>query len=235
MNNTTLRTLSLLSLLSLTACASRPGPTLRERYGLKPPASFDPSRTALVLVDFQEEFFAGGLPVKDAPRAVQNAQRLLGWARATGVRVVHVHNIAPAGSRLFGDGSPGAQVRPEVAPVPGELVIIKHMAGAFSRTELHPELQARGIDTLIVAGLMTHLAVDTTVRDGLVLGYRVVVASDAAATRDLPGAAGAPSVPAKTVHASTLASLADRFADVLPTREIQAIPVTGVTRAGLLD
>ncbi len=224
--------LASLGLLLLSACV-RPGPTLRQRYGLTPPRALDPARTALVLVDFQEEFFSGGLPLPEATSAVERAQTLLRWARASGVHVVHVHNVAPAGSRLFAEGSAGAAVRPEVAPLAGEPVVIKKMAGGFSRTDLHERLQALGVDTIVVAGLMTHLAVDSTVRDGLVLGYRVILASDAAATRDLPGAAGGAPVPARVLHEAALAALADRFADVLPTREIVQLGPPTRARRGL--
>ncbi|QSQ18761.1 cysteine hydrolase [Pyxidicoccus parkwayensis] len=224
MNAHALRLLSVLSLFTGAANAP-PATTLRERYGLKPPTAIDPHRTALVLVDFQEEFFSGGLPLEDAPAAVANAQRLLSWARASGLHVVHVHNVAAKGSPLFAEGSPGAAVRPEVAPLPSEEVVIKKIAGGFSRTDLHERLKALGVETIIVSGLMTHLAVDTTVRDGLVLGYRVLLPSDASATRDLPGAAGGAPISARALHAASLAALADRFADVLPTRAIVALPV----------
>lgn len=214
---------ALLSFAPPSSAESRAGPTLRERYGLRPPAALDPARTALVLVDYQEEFFSGGLPLPEASAALANARLLLDGARRAGLRVVHVRDVVAAGAPLFAEGSPGAAIRPELAPLDDERVVTKQMAGGFSRTDLHRQLQELGVDTLVVAGLMTHLAVDTTVRDALVLGYRVLLPSDASATRDLPGAAGAPAVDAKTLHRATLAALADRFADVLPTAEILAI------------
>lgn len=219
-----------LATLLLAACASAPATateptTLRQRYGLQPPGELEAKTTALVLVDWQEEFFSGGLPIPDGPGALAHAAKLLAWARANGVRVIHVHNLANPGGPLFGEGSPGAAVRPELAPRPGETVVIKHMAGGFSRTDLHEKLQALGVRTLVVSGLMTHLAVDTTVRDGLVLGYRVIVPADASATRDLPGAAGGAPIDHRQLHEASLAALADRFADVLPTDALVALPV----------
>jgi hypothetical protein len=59
-----------------------------------------------------------------------------------------------------------------------------------------------------------------------VLGYRVLVAADATATRDLPGAAGDASVDASSLKRAALAALADRVADVLVDRAIMALPVT---------
>ncbi len=187
---------------------------------MRSPTQLEPSRTALVLVDFQEEFFSGGLPLKDAPSAVAHAQRLLTAARVGGLHVVHVHHVVDAGAPLFAAGSPGAQVRNEVVPALGEPVVVKRMAGGFSRTDLHARLQSLEVDSIIVAGLMTHLAVDTTVRDGSVLGYRVIVPKEASATRQLPGASGGRAIEAKALHEATLAALADRFADVLLTEQV---------------
>ena len=67
---------------------------------------------------------------------------------------------------------------------------------------------------------MTHLAVDSTARDGTVLGYTVVVASDATATRDLLDPDKATRVHHADVQRVALACLADRFADVAMTQTI---------------
>ena len=98
-------------------------------------------------------------------------------------------------------------------------------SGAFSRTDLHQTLAARGVELLVIAGLMTHLAVDTSARDGTVLGYQVVVVSDATATRSLPAADGEGLVDHSTLQRAALAALADRFAEVLTTDEVLALPV----------
>ncbi|XYH92997.1 cysteine hydrolase family protein [Sorangium sp. So ce1128] len=202
--------------------------TLRKLYGLGPSARLDRTRTALVLVDFQEEFFSGGLRLPDARAALGNATRLLAWARDSGVTVAHVRNVGAKGARLFAAGSPGADFAPAARPRDGELVITKSMAGGFTRTALDAELRRRGVDTIIVSGLMTHLAVDSTVRDGLVLGYRVLLPRDASATRDLPaaeGAQGASLIDHRTLQEASLAALADRFADVMPTETVLALPI----------
>lgn len=72
---------------------------------------------------------------------------------------------------------------------------------------------------------MTHLAVDTTARDGTVLGYRMVIAGDATATRSLPGPRGDGIVDHAVLQRVALAALADRFADIATTDEIVAWPV----------
>lgn len=214
------------------AAASAGPATLRQMYGIGQVERLDRARTALVLVDFQEEFFSGDLALPDAGAALRNATRLLGWARKDGLTIAHVRNVGAPGARLFAAGSPRADFAPAVRPLDGEIVITKSMAGGFTKTALDAELRRRGVDTIVVSGLMTHLAVDSTVRDGLVLGYRVVLPSDASASRDLPRAGGGPGAPAidhRTVHEASLAALADRFADVLTTDAVLALPLHDAT------
>lgn len=200
--------------------------TLRSLYGLTPPQSVQRSSTALLLIDFQEEFFHGKLPLKGAVAAAEHAVQLRQWAQRQGLLIVHVKNISSrAGSPVFAAGSPMSQIVPSLTPMDNELVVTKSMVGAFSRTDLDATLRSRKIDTLVVAGLMTHLAVQATAIDGAVLGYRVLVASDASATRALPGVGGSAVVDAELLHRVTLASMADRVADVLTSPEIAALEV----------
>lgn len=200
--------------------------TLRERYGLRAPAVLSPARTALVLVDLQREFLDGQLALPDAGAVVVRARQLLAWARRAGVHVAFVQQIAgSATAPLFAPGSRGAELAPGLVPGPGDSRIAKSAAGAFTNTALHQLLTERGVEVLIVAGLMTHLAVDTTARDGTVLGYRVMIASDATATRALPGPHGHGVIEPATVQRVALAALADRFADLATTDEIVAWPV----------
>ena len=206
--------------------------TLRSMYAIPRPDRLQPSKTALVLVDFQEEFFHGRLYVPDAPRAARNAAALLRWARSSGIHVTHVCQVATKwDSPLFAPGSKTVAFVPELGPTPGEVVVTKSAAGGFTRTNLDGILRAKDVDTLIVGGLMTHLAVDSTVRDGAVLGYHVIVASDATATRDLPATDGGPSVDALMVQRSALAALGDRFADVLSTKEIERLSMSSASNA----
>lgn len=220
--------LALAAAVPLAGCASPPPPrTLRALYGIEPARSFVADQTALVLVDFQREFLDGALrDVEGAHDAVLRAAALRAWARGHGILVVHVRNVAArADSPVFAASSPNTAFVAELTPDAGEVVVEKRQAGAFSRTELHALLAARGIGTIVVAGIMTHLAVDTTARDGGVLGYRVVVAADACATRPLPSPLDARVVPARDVHRIALTSLADRFADVRSVDQVLALPV----------
>lgn len=200
--------------------------TLRATYGMAAPTSLEAGFTALVMVDFQEEFFRGKLPVARGASAATHGRELLAWARESGIEVVHVHNVAAkADSPVFAPGSAGARFADGFSPTGAELTIVKASGGGFTKTNLDAELRGRGIDTIVVAGIMTHLAVEQTARDAALLGYRVVVASDASATRDLPSPDGHGVIKAAAVHEVALASLADRFADPMTTAAIRALPI----------
>lgn len=205
--------------------AAREATTLRALYGIEPTSRLRASRTALVLVDFQDEFFHGKIAIPEAERAATRAAELLAWARRSGMVVAHVRNVARPGSLIFAPGSTTTEFVPELRPDGRELVVTKPTGGAFTKTDLDAQLRARGVDTLVVAGIMAHLAVAMSAQDGAVLGYRVLVASDATATRDLPEATGDALIDRDTLARASLAAVADRFADVMPTARIVALPL----------
>lgn len=200
-----------------------PGPTLRTLYNLKPIRQLAPQRTALLLVDFQEEFFHGKLPLPEAPRAAARARHLLDWARRTGVAVIHVRNLTPPGSAVFAPDSPTSAFAPHLHPTESEQVVTKTAGGAFTHTDLDARLRAQGIQTVVVAGLMTHLAVTLSAQDAALLGYQVIVAADATATRALPGVLGSPGVEASTLAQVALTALADRFAEILTVEQVETL------------
>lgn len=212
----------LAALVGLDGCAtttapSTPPTTLRALYRLPRVERLEREHSALVLVDFQDEFVHGRLAIADAPAAIARAAELLEWARAEGLTVVHVRNVTKPGAPLFAPGSSTTAIVPELAPRPGELVLDKPTGGAFTKTALDTKLRERGIDTLVVAGIMAHLALAMSAQDGTILGYRVVVAEDATTTRDLPTIDGV------TLKRAALAAIGDRFADVLSTRDIRSL------------
>ncbi|MEO7007634.1 MAG: cysteine hydrolase family protein [Caldimonas sp.] len=201
-----------------------PPKTLRQMAGLKAPESLVAAKTALVLIDFQGDYFdAAKLPIPDGPAAVSNAARLVESFDSAGAKVVHVQHLAGhLSAPLFAPGAAGARIIDEVQPRATHEVVVKALPSAFVGTELDAKLRAAAIDTLVVAGLMTHMCVDATARDGMSRGYKVIVAGDACATRDLPGPEGA-TISAGEIHRATLAALADRFADVMQSAQIASL------------
>lgn len=134
---------------------------------------------------------------------VPTVRRLLDGARAAGVTVVHTREChrpdlsdCPPAKRLrgrpalrIGDpgpmgriliaGEPGAEIVPELAPLPGEIVIDKPGKGAFHATDLGRVLEARSIAFLLVAGVTTEVCVQTTMREANDRGYECLLAEDA--------------------------------------------------------
>ena len=156
--------------------------------------------------DFIEEGGFGAALGNDVSRLraiIPTVARLLDGFRAAGLPVLHTREChapdlsdCPPAKRLrgapslrIGDpgpmgriliaGEPGAEILPELAPLPGETVIDKPGKGAFYATNLQQILQARGITQLIVAGVTTEVCVQTTMREANDRGYDCVLAQDA--------------------------------------------------------
>lgn len=174
--------------------------------------------TALVIVDIQKDYFAGGaMALHEPDAAARNAARLLQAFRAADAPVIHIqHEMPPErGLAFFLPGTEGQQIHPSVAPLEGETVIIKHLPSAFSGTELEAHLRGLGVTDLVLIGMMTHLCVSSTARAAMERGFAVTVIGDATATRDL--LVGTELVPADSVQKANLASLAGIIATITDT------------------
>jgi nicotinamidase-related amidase len=202
--------------------------TLRQIVGvpasLHAGATLVAAKTAVVLIDYQNEYRSGPLALPDEPTASKATRQLRAWADRAGIAVIHVLHRAPATSPIFAPDSESAVPIEGLAPAEGEAIIHKHLPSAFTGTSLLDELQTRGIETLIIAGYMTHNCVDSTAREAFHRGYRAGVVADASATRDLPGPDGK-TMPAATVHAAVLAGLGDRIAEIIDVATLEVMKV----------
>ncbi|MDN7966826.1 cysteine hydrolase family protein [Burkholderia multivorans] len=199
-------------------------PTIRTLAGATAPTSIDAARTALLVIDFQNEYFSGRLPIPEGSRALANAQRVIAFADRAGMPVFHVQHVGPADGPLFADGSDGFRFHTDLQPAPHHAVVKKTSVSVFPTTDIDARLKAAGIDTLIVTGLMTHACVAGATRDAVPLGYSAIVVDDACAARDLDMADGG-SVAHRDLHRATLAALSDTFADVLTTEQLLSLRV----------
>jgi len=172
---------------------------------------------ALVVVDIQNDYFAGGAnPLFEPEAAAANARRLQGAFRASGEPVLNVRHVWDEPEATFmRPGTPGVEIHETVAPLPGELVIQKAHPNSFLETRLEETLRSLGVDHVVVCGMMTSMCVDATARAASDLGFETTVVHDACATRDL--AFGAEIVPARQVHAAFIAALGSAYATIVAT------------------
>jgi len=160
---------------------------------------FIPAKTALLLMDFQNRIV--GMVGDQGPALLERAQKARAVARAAGIAVMHVRVAftdadyaaipsrnksfsALAQNRFITDGSPDAEIHTALTPAPDEEVFTKTRVGAFSTTNLQSRLQARGIDTLVLAGIATSGCVLSTLRDAADRDYKMFVLSDCCADAD---------------------------------------------------
>ncbi|NIF68847.1 isochorismatase family protein [Burkholderia sp. Ap-962] len=199
-------------------------PTIRAMAGAPSLDHLDAKSTALLVIDFQNEYLNGRMPIADIAGAIANTQRLLAYADRHGMRVFQIQHVAPAGSPLFALGGDTVDFVPAMQPRATDTVLQKRTVSVFASTDLDRRLKADGVTTLLIAGLMTHACVAGAARDAVPLGYTVVVASDASATRGIVLANGQ-SIDKDTLHRAALAEIEDTFGEVLGTDEILALPV----------
>lgn len=167
----------------------------------------DTSRVALLVVDIQDFYFAGGKSelVNPIP-AAQNAAKLIEEFRTKGWLVVFVkHQSAEQES-----------IHELVKPNEKEPVFTKTAVNSFVGTQLNDYLRGQQIYKLVVCGMQTHMCVEAAVRAGVDYDYKVTLIHDACATKDLKW--GNETIPAKMVHLSTLATLRS-YAKILSTEE----------------
>lgn len=180
-------------------------------------AAPDLSKSALVMIDCQQEYTDHALALPNASSAVTEAGRVLNMVRKAGGHVIHVRHIGKPGGAFDPDHARGGFI-PDCAPSDGEMVIGKELPNAFAGTNLEEALRALAPERVILVGFMTHMCISATARAALDLGFGpTVIVANACATRDLPH----PTNPERTVgaaeiHEAELAALADRFAFVVP-------------------
>ena len=150
-------------------------------------ADFDPVTTAILVVDMLNDFFVdgGAMVLKGGEVLYEPHQRLLAAARAANLPVLWLNQSLPADDSLFEmrtvhclAGSWGAQVVDALAVEESDIVIPKRRYSGFFQTTLDLTLRERGIDTVIVTGVVTNICVRSTVHDAFFLRYRVLVPDD---------------------------------------------------------
>src|ERR1700719_1241897 len=167
----------------------------------------DPKTTAVVLIEYQNDFTSEGGSLHDAVKGVMEQEQMLpnsvetvARARELGATIIHApitftpdyHELSstPYGilkgvvdSKSFRKGTWGAAIMDVLKPEPGDIVIEgKRGLDGFATTNLDFILRGRGISTIALGGFLTNCCVESTMRTGYEKGYDVITLKDCTAT-----------------------------------------------------
>jgi nicotinamidase-related amidase len=178
--------------------------------------------TCLILIDLQNDYFAGGtMELCNIENASAKARQLLEKFRDKHLPVIHVQHISTRpGATFFLPQTKGVEIHEVVSPQRGETVVKKNFPNSFRETGLLELLKERDTDTVVVCGAMSHMCVDATVRAAFDYGFHCIVVEDACATRDL--VFKGQTIQATDVHAAFMAALSVPYAQVVTARELLA-------------
>lgn len=170
---------------------------------------------ALLVIDVQNEYFTGALPITHPAGHLDRILRVMDAAEGKVPVIVVQHHFPGPDKPFFQKGTEGWELHPEVAGRPRDLLVEKTLPGSFTGTPLEDWLRERGIDQVAIAGYMTHMCCDTTARQAVHRGFAVEFLSDATGTLPLANAGG--SVTAEELHRSILCAQAMLLSEVLPS------------------
>lgn len=200
-------------------------PTIRTMSGAISTTSLTAKKTAVIVIDIQNEYFPGGkMPIPDGMKALNNSKRIVDFAHKNGMPVFFVQHIGDAQGPLFAKGSRFADFHKDLQPTKVDRIITKATPSSFVGTDLKEQLDKLGIKQLVVTGLMTHMCVSSTARDAVPLGFSVIIPEDATATRDL-ATWDNNVVDHSVLQQAALAGVADVFAEIKTTDDLLAMPV----------
>ncbi|HSW69582.1 MAG TPA: cysteine hydrolase family protein [Gammaproteobacteria bacterium] len=176
--------------------------------------------TALVLIEFQNDYFPNGrMPLEKSIEACQKAQEALQIYRAKQLPVIHIQHISTRPDAVyFLPCTKGVELHQNVQPLRNETVIKKHYPNSFKDTGLLNHLNKNKINHLIIAGMMTHLAIDATVRAAYDSGFNCTVLHDACTTKNLEF--NNMIIPAQSVQNAFLAAIQPLYANVISVKEL---------------
>jgi nicotinamidase-related amidase len=179
--------------------------------------------TALLIVDAQVgvdvlAYWGGAAARRNNPDAEEHLQRLLGhWRAAARPVAFSLHDSWEPRSPLKRSLPTGAS-KPGLEPAGGDIVVVKHVNGAFFGTDLEIQLRRAGVRRLVVGGFFTNFCVETTVRTAGNIGFDTYLCHDACATTNRIGPDGVDHDP-DVVHQLALASMHGEFCTAVTTSD----------------
>ena len=177
-------------------------------------------KTALIIIDLQNDYFQGGkCGLVGTEAAANKAAILLKSFRAKGLPVVHVrHEFPTTTAPFFQPDSDGAKIHASVRNLENEPVVVKHQINSFRDTNLRKILEDLNVNSVLICGAMSHMCIDAVTRAAYDFGYKCAIAHDACATLDLEFKGVV--VPAIHVHAAFMSALGFAYAKVASTDEL---------------
>ena len=176
-------------------------------------------RRALLVIDVQNEYFTGNLPIAfpSVDISLPNITKAMDAARAAGIPVIVVQHDAPENSPVFAKGSDNWRLHPAVASFTADHRINKSMSNSFVGTDLAAWLVQHAIDTLTIVGYMTHNCNATAIFHAAQNGLQVETLGDASGSLPYANAAGQAS--AEEIHRVFSTVFHSNFAPVVSTQE----------------
>lgn len=182
-------------------------------------ATAKPPRRALIVIDVQNEYVDGNLPIEYPPMSLTlpNVLRAMDAAAEAGIPIAVVQHTSPAGAPVFDRDTRGWQLHPDVAARPRQLRLEKNKPSVFSSARFADWILEYDINTLTIAGYMTHNCNAATAYEAMHRGLSVEFLSDA--TGALPYANAAGSASAEEIHRVFSVVFHTNFAAVTSTRD----------------
>jgi nicotinamidase-related amidase len=174
-------------------------------------------KRVLLVIDVQNEYFTGKLPVKHPEESLKNILNAMDIANKYKIPIVIIQHTNHKQADTFVHGSEEWKIHPMVESRDHKKLIEKGFPGSFTGTDLEEWLIEHDIGTVTISGYMTQMCCDTTARQAFHLGFNVEFLSDATGTLDVFNYAG--NMNAEDLHRSVLVTQAMKFSKVLKLDE----------------
>ena len=175
-------------------------------------------KRALLVIDVQNEYLTGKLPVTYPENSFENIIKAMDFANENEIPVILIQHTNPGEDAVtFKKGTDEHEIHEKILKRNHVKIIEKNLPGSFTGTELEFWLKKNSIDTVVICGYMTQMCCDTTARQAMHLGFNVEFLSDATGTLDISNSAG--EIRAENLHKAILVTQAMRFSSVMSTEE----------------
>lgn len=175
-------------------------------------------KRALLIIDVQNEYFTGKLPVTYPENSFEKIIKAMDFANENNIHVILIQHTNPGKESLtFKKGTNEHEIHKEVLKRNYDEIIEKNLPGSFTGTELKSWLKEKDVDTVVICGYMTQMCCDTTARQAMHLGFNVEFLSDATGTLDISNSAG--EISAEELHKAILVTQAMKFSNVTSTNK----------------